>query len=45
MTDEEAEMAMENCPVGSILRKEKGFEQAIGTRKYDLNPIGSDIEG
>ena len=45
MTNEEAELAMENCPVGSILKKEKGFEQAIGTRKYDLNPIGSDIEG
>lgn len=45
MTNEEAELAMENCPVGSILRKEKGFEQAIGTRKYDLNPIGSEIEG
>lgn len=45
MTDEEAEQAMDNCPVGSILKKEKGFEQAIGTRKYDLNPIGTDIEG
>jgi len=35
---------MENCPVGSILYKEKGFDQPIGTRKYDKQPIGAEIE-
>jgi len=44
MTEEEATLAMDNCPVGSILKKERGFIDAIGTRKYDKNPIGSEIE-
>ncbi len=44
MTDEMADLAMKNCPVGSILKKEKGFDMAIGTRKFDLEPIGSDIK-
>jgi [NiFe] hydrogenase diaphorase moiety small subunit len=44
ISDELAKKAMENCPVGSIIFKEKGFEQPIGTRKYDLQPIGSEIE-
>lgn len=39
MTDKEADMAMENCPVGSLLKKEVGFSQAIGSRKYDKVPI------
>lgn len=43
MTDELAELAMKNCPVGSILVKEKGFVTPIGKRKYDKQPIGSDI--
>jgi len=44
MSDELAELAMKNCPVGSILKKEKGFQLAIGKRKYDHEPIGSDIK-
>lgn len=44
MSDELAEKAMNNCPVGSILKKEKGYYQPIGSRKYDKEPIGSDIE-
>jgi [NiFe] hydrogenase diaphorase moiety small subunit len=44
MTDELAKLAMENCPVGSIIYKEIGFEKPIGTRKYDKQPIGSEIE-
>ena len=44
MTDELAQKAMENCPVGSILVKEKGFNMPIGTRKFDKKPIGSEIE-
>ncbi len=44
MTDEEALKAMENCPVGSILKKEKGFIQPIGERKYDKKSISEEIE-
>ena len=42
--DEIAQKAMDTCPVGAIIRKEKGFDVPIGERKYDKNPIGSDIE-
>lgn len=44
MNDAEAKAAMDVCPVGAILKKEIGFERAIGTRKYDKEAIGSDIE-
>lgn len=44
LTDELAQKAMDVCPVGSILVKEKGFATPIGKRKYDHKPIGSDIE-
>ena len=44
MTDELAKMAMENCPVGSIIYREIGFEKPIGSRKYDKQAIGSEIE-
>jgi [NiFe] hydrogenase diaphorase moiety small subunit len=44
MTDEIAQKAMDICPVGSILKKEVGYAVPIGKRKYDTNPIGSDIE-
>ncbi len=44
MSEESAMKAMEICPVGAILRKEVGFVEPIGTRKYDNKPIGSDIE-
>jgi [NiFe] hydrogenase diaphorase moiety small subunit len=44
LTDELAQKAMDVCPVGSILVKEKGFVVPIGERKYDNMPIGSDIE-
>lgn len=43
ITIEKAELAMQNCPVGSILVKEKGFIQPIGERKFDKQPIGSDV--
>lgn len=41
ITDELAKLAMENCPVGSIICKEVGFVEPIGTRKYDKEPIGT----
>jgi [NiFe] hydrogenase diaphorase moiety small subunit len=44
MTDEEAQKAMDTCPVGSILKKERGYIDPIGRRKYDKKPIGSEIE-
>ena len=44
LSDEEARRAMDICPVGAILRKEKGFAVPIGQRKFDRAPIGSDID-
>ncbi len=44
ISDELAQKCMDICPVGAILVKEKGFTVPIGKRKYDYNPIGSDIE-
>ena len=43
LTEEEAERAMEICPVGAILKKEQGFIVPIGSRKFDQSPIGSNI--
>lgn len=43
MTDEEAKLAMENCPVGSLIKKETGWVQPIGARKYDNVPIDEQI--
>jgi [NiFe] hydrogenase diaphorase moiety small subunit len=44
MTEEEAQEAMDICPVGAILKKEAGFRMPIGERKFDKMPIGSEIE-
>ena len=44
MSDELAQKAMDICPVGCILKKEVGFSVPIGSRKYDKNVIGSEIE-
>jgi [NiFe] hydrogenase diaphorase moiety small subunit len=44
MSEEMAKKAADICPVGAILLKEKGFSTPIGKRKYDHQPIGSDIE-
>jgi len=44
MSDELADKAAEICPVGAILRKGKSYEIPIGSRKYDLKPIGHEIE-
>ncbi|MFC2107691.1 2Fe-2S iron-sulfur cluster-binding protein [Bacteroidota bacterium] len=44
LTEEEALQAMEICPVGAILKKERGFYSPIGERKYDKKPIGNEIE-
>ncbi len=44
LTEAEALAAMDICPVGAILKKERGYYQPIGERKYDKEPIGSEIE-
>ncbi|MFH1004562.1 MAG: 2Fe-2S iron-sulfur cluster-binding protein [Bacteroidota bacterium] len=44
MNDDTAQQAMDVCPVGAILLKEKGFDTPIGKRKYDKKPIGSEIK-
>lgn len=36
--------ACDICPVGAILKKRTGYQTPIGERKYDHEPIGSDIE-
>lgn len=43
LTEEEALQAMEICPVGAIIKKERGYYSPIGQRKYDFDEIGSDI--
>jgi [NiFe] hydrogenase diaphorase moiety small subunit len=37
--------AIQVCPVGVILRKNKGFAVPIGKRVYDLKPISAYVEG
>ena len=44
LTDKLAKEAVEVCPVGALLPREVGFEIPIGKRKYDHEPIGSDIQ-
>ncbi|MBN2486124.1 MAG: (2Fe-2S)-binding protein [Bacteroidales bacterium] len=44
LSDETAQKAMDICPVGALLVREKGFDIPIGERKYDKTPIGHDIE-
>ncbi|HET6427627.1 MAG TPA: 2Fe-2S iron-sulfur cluster-binding protein [Phycisphaerae bacterium] len=36
--------AVDVCPVGAILRKRVGFAVPVGRRKYDHEPIGSEVE-
>ncbi|MCF7853449.1 MAG: (2Fe-2S)-binding protein [Candidatus Pacebacteria bacterium] len=36
--------AMDACPVGALLKKRVGYATPVGERRYDHNPIGSDIE-
>lgn len=40
-----ADKAVEACPVGSLMRKRRGYDVPVGRRTYDAAPIGSDIEG
>ncbi|MBN1845232.1 MAG: (2Fe-2S)-binding protein [Sedimentisphaerales bacterium] len=36
--------ALSICPVGALMRKRQGYADPIGRRRYDHQPIGSDIE-
>ena len=36
--------ALDVCPVGALLKKRTAYTTPIGNRKYDHEPIGSDIE-
>ncbi|MBS3820696.1 MAG: 2Fe-2S iron-sulfur cluster binding domain-containing protein [Planctomycetes bacterium] len=36
--------AVQVCPVGSLMLKRQGYKIPIGQRKYDHEPIGTDIE-
>jgi [NiFe] hydrogenase diaphorase moiety small subunit len=44
ISDDLVQKAMDMCPVGAIIRKEIGFKVPIGERRYDLAPIGTEIE-
>ncbi|MBP3191750.1 2Fe-2S iron-sulfur cluster-binding protein [Natronogracilivirga saccharolytica] len=44
LTDELADKSVEVCPVGAIMKRGVGFKTPIGQRRYDHQPIGSDIE-
>jgi [NiFe] hydrogenase diaphorase moiety small subunit len=36
--------ALDVCPVGALMRKRRAYAVPIGERRYDLGPIGSEIE-
>jgi [NiFe] hydrogenase diaphorase moiety small subunit len=40
-----ADKAASYCPTGSLMVKRVGWKMPIGTRKFDKQPIGADIEG
>ncbi len=44
ISDENARMAYEICPVGAILLRENAFREPIGKRKFDHVPIGIEME-
>ena len=47
LRDTEADVtdrALDACPVGALLRKRVGFNVPVGRRRYDHEPIGTDIE-
>jgi [NiFe] hydrogenase diaphorase moiety small subunit len=38
------DQALDACPVGALLRKREGFREPVGTRRFDHEPIGTDVE-
>jgi [NiFe] hydrogenase diaphorase moiety small subunit len=43
-TSRSRDQAVEACPVGAILKKRVGYAVPVGQRKYDHEPIGTEIE-
>ena len=41
---EAADRAIDICPVGALMLKRVGYKVPVGQRKYDHQPIGSDVE-
>jgi len=39
-----ADAAIAACPVGALMRKRVGYRVPVGKRRFDHEPIGSDIE-
>ncbi len=39
-----SDRAIDVCPVGCLMKKRVGFATPIGQRRYDRDPIGSDVE-
>ncbi len=39
-----SDRAPDMCPTGALMFKRVGYKDPFGTRKYDLEPIGSNIE-
>jgi [NiFe] hydrogenase diaphorase moiety small subunit len=39
-----ADRCFDACPVGALLRKRGAYSAPIGTRRFDLEPIGQDVE-
>jgi len=37
--------AVDVCPVGALLPKRRGYRVPLGQRRFDHQPVGSDIEG
>ena len=42
---DKTDAAADICPTGCIVVKRVGYSDPYGTRKYDKDPIGSNIEG
>ena len=42
---EKKDRAPEYCPTGALVYKHIGYQKPFGSRKYDKEPIGLDIEG
>ena len=40
-----ADKAASYCPTGSLMHKREGWKIPVGARKYDKEPIGTEIEG
>ncbi|MAE64199.1 MAG: NADP oxidoreductase [Phycisphaeraceae bacterium] len=38
------DQALDACPVGALLRKRVGYATPVGQRRYDHEPIGSEVE-